>query len=340
MRLSKQSLAFAVAVAVLLFTLWRLVEPGEAQKIPPEFVLYVKEPKATTAGTPPLGNWDTPTGVVAVDGDLFVLDTGNDRILKLDKTGRVTAILCEVGDCGRLLKAPQAITAHEGLLYVANTGAGQVVVLSTDGSLISTIEPRVSATAGKERFAPSGIVVSTEGDIYVADTGKDLVLRLSNGGETASVFMSDKGESDKYRVSKPIGLSIDVWGNIYIANSGNGRIRKYSPEGRHLQEFAMRSNPAFFSPAYLAIDISGNVYFTDNRSRMVYVYSPTGDLVGTVGLLNARRVDSPGVLRDPQGLCWEGTTLYVADRTAGLFGFQIDPSYWRTKQHLQSWSHP
>ena len=102
----------------------------------------------------------------------------------------------------------------------------------------------------------------------------------------------------------------------------------------------MRSNPAFFSPAYLAIDISGNVYFTDNRSRMIFVYDPAGNLVGTVGLLDARRIDSPGVLRDPQGICWEGSTLYVADRTAGLFGFEIDPGYWRTRPPSQSWLHP
>ncbi len=327
-------------VAIALITLWLVLEPSGSRETAPEFVLYFSQPGPAVEGSPPTGNWAAPAGVVAIGTRLFVLDSGNDRVLELDPAGRVTGVLCESGDCQFLLKNPQALATDGEKLYVANTVAGQVVVLSTDGSIVSTIKIVPPGSPNKGEFTPNGIAVSPTGEVYVSDRARDLVLRLSSDSRSTSVFLDGLGESEKYRAVKPMGLAVDVWGNIYVANSGSGPIRKYSAAGRHLQEFSLRSNPAFFSPAYVALDGRGNVYFTDNRSRLVYVYTEAGDLAGVVGLLDSGRVDSPGVLREPWGLNMVRGTLYIADKESGLFGFRIDPDYWKSAQHSQAGRHP
>ncbi len=330
---------FSAAFVVTLGAVFVWVGQGPGKPLPPEFVLYAKDPKPVSDQLAPVGAWADPSAVAMIGGRLFVLDSGNDRVIEVDREGRAVAVLCESGDCRFLLKEPRAMAALGGELYIANTGAGQVVVLAADGSASRSIDIRAPGAPATGRFLPSGIAVSPNGEIYVADTEKNTVLRLSNDGGESAVFLDGVGDSEKYRLSRPTGLAVDASGNVYVASSGSGRIRKYSPEGRHLQEFAMRSNPEYFSPAYVALDASGNVYFTDNRSRMVYVYNQQGTLVGVVGLLNASRVDSPGVLREPAGLLLAGDTLYVADRESGLFGFRIDREYWKTVQRANEWVH-
>lgn len=329
-----------VALLAIPVILWVLVDPGPRQPLPPEFALYVKQPKPAGQGAAPWGNWVSPSAVASIDSRIFVLDTGNDRIVEVDKSGDVKAVLCESGPCQFLLKGPQALVAHDGKLYVANTGSGQVIVLLADGSVDTTRDLVVPDARGDQRISPSGIAVSPAGEIYVADTSRNLVLRIGSNRAPAAVLLDAQGENEKYQVDRPMGLALDTWENLYVANGGNGSIRKYSPAGRHLQEFSLVSNPGFFSPAYLAVDSLGNVYFTDNRRRMVYVFRASGDLAGVVGLLDASKVDSPGVLRDPAGLHIDREMLYVADRASGLFGFRVDPAHWSTAQQYTNWNHP
>lgn len=339
MQLNKQRVTL-LAILAISIVLWRLLGIGETQPSPPEFILYVQQPKPAEESLPPVGSWATPTDVVAIGDRLFVLDSGNDRIVEMDRDGKSRAVLCEAGDCQFLLKDPRAMVAHQEQLYVANTGAGQIVVLSTSGSVVKTIDIVIPGADGREKFSPSGIVVSPAGDMYVTDAVKKLVLQVSSDGRSASVFLGETGESEKYRVSRPMGVALDAWGNVYVADSASGRIRKYSPERRHLQEFALRTNPSFFSPAYVAVDVKGNVYFTDNQSRMINVYDNLSNFVGVVGLLDARKVDSPGVLRDPSGLHLSENTLYVADKSAGVFAFRVNPDYWKTTQSSRTPRHP
>lgn len=338
----KLKLPLACVAVVLLAGWWiaSAIGAGRNQPTPPEFVLYAKEPVAAVEGSIRPGNWNGPAAITVIGNRLYVLDTGNDRILELDDNGKVSAVLCERGECAFLLNGAQSVTARNGQLYVANSGAGQVVVLSPGGSVVETIDVSIPNQDPSAKLSPAGIAVAGNGDIYVADTLRNLVLRWSSADRAWSIAIGAWAQSAKYRANRPLGLAVDARDNLYVAESGDGSIRMYSPEGRHLQEFVMRSNPTFFSPAFVAVDPLGDVYFTDNRSRMIFVYGPAGDLVGNVGLLDARHVDSPGVLRDPQGIHWAENILYVADRTAGIFGFRIDPAYWRTRAATPSWSHP
>lgn len=342
MTAKKRVLTIGAIIGVPLLGWWLLFVLSSGDKgnkpSPPEFVLYVKQPEAAIEGSLRPGNWD-PRAVTAIGNRLFILDSGNDRILELNDTGKVTAVLCEADDCAFLLKNAQSITNDKVKLYVANTGAEQVVVLYPDGSVVETIKMLISGVGDGDRFSPAGIAVSRQGDIYVSDLKRNLVARRSADGAWSTVLAA-WNDSLKYRANGPLGLAVDARDNLYVANSGDGTIRLYSAAGRHLQEFSMRSNPAFFSPAHVAVDPPGNVYFTDNRSRVVYVYQPAGELIGTVGLLDGSRVDSPAVLREPMGIHFARDTLYVADRAAGVFGFQIDPDYWRSTQPARGRGHP
>src|SRR3989304_3018889 len=123
MKISKRTLMLLLIAAFPLAALWLLfglgIAPGASQPPPPEFTLYARQPTPAVEGSIPPRNWEAPMAVAAIGDRLFVLDTGNDRILELDRSGKVTAVLCETGDCQFLLKSAQALTVKDEELYVA-----------------------------------------------------------------------------------------------------------------------------------------------------------------------------------------------------------------------------
>jgi sugar lactone lactonase YvrE len=126
--------------------------------------------------------FDTPSAI-AVDrhGVLFVADTGNDAIRRIDKDGTVTTLALppedEQGADGQrpLLRRPAALAlTHDGYLYIGGAG-GRIVQRSPDGhyrALMDADRPPQASYAGDgsvRLYAPRGIAVRRDGGLVVAD---------------------------------------------------------------------------------------------------------------------------------------------------------------------------
>ncbi len=85
---------------------------------------------------PSPAGWNQPSDIVAIGGRWFVLDTGNNRILELNDDGAIVQVMDQQRESGLALSGPMAIASDGRYLYVANSGAAQVLVLTPDGSLV------------------------------------------------------------------------------------------------------------------------------------------------------------------------------------------------------------
>jgi DNA-binding beta-propeller fold protein YncE len=140
---------------------------------------------ATTA------RFDTPCGVAAAPGgDLFVADTGNNRIREVTRSGAAQGFVVTTLDLrapdgsGVELRSPVGIAAtHDNFLYVTEQSRGRVWQIAPDRTA------RVVAGAGsgfadgdgrtEARFnQPAGIAVDREGALYVADGANYLVRKI------------------------------------------------------------------------------------------------------------------------------------------------------------------
>jgi sugar lactone lactonase YvrE len=131
--------------------------------------------------------FDTPSAIVAgKDGVLFVADTGNDAIRRIDKTGAVTTLAPPVGADGHpLLHRPVALAlTHDGTLYVGGAG-GRIVQIDPQGPYHALMDadrpPQTSfGSDGSVRlYAPRGIAVRRDGTLVVADGAALRVLALA-----------------------------------------------------------------------------------------------------------------------------------------------------------------
>ena len=180
--------------------------------------------------------FNQPTGI-AVDGtgNIFVSDSGNHRIRKIDTTGSIYTVV------GTGVAGNNVSTINGG----PNNPNGNTR-LSGDGLL--GIASRVSN--------PKALAVDAAGNLYIADTGNHRILMLSATDGTTTTVVGFTGTasanttlagtdgitritSTTYgegqaanvaRLSSPQGVSVDGNGNIYIADTGNHAIRMVSAD--------------------------------------------------------------------------------------------------------------
>ncbi|MFJ1469744.1 gluconolaconase [Massilia orientalis] len=128
-------------------------------------------------GTGTAAAFDTPSAL-AVDkhGVLFVADTGNNAIRRIDRNGAVTTLARAPEDERRpLLRRPVALAlTHDGYLYASGAG-GRILQFDPSGqyhALPDADHPEGASYAsdGSVRlYAPRGIAVKRDGALVVAD---------------------------------------------------------------------------------------------------------------------------------------------------------------------------
>ena len=284
----------------------------------------------TTAGAQPSAEWriDTYAGLpdirdngpaidarlaspsgVALDGagNLYITDTGNHRIRKVDSSGIITTIAGTGergfgGDGGAAVQAqlssPYGVAVDgAGNIYITDLGNHRVRKVHSSG-VITTIAgtgergfggdggPAVQA----QLWSPTGVVLDGAGNLYIADRANHRIRKVDFSGVITTVagtgergFGGDGRPADQAQLTSPSGVAVDGAGNLYIADRGNYRIRKVDSSGT-ITTFAGTGDRRFggdgglaveahlWSPYDVATDGAGNLYIaatSHNRIRKV-----------------------------------------------------------------------
>ncbi len=218
------------------------------------------------ANTEPLSN---PSGV-AVDnkGNIYIADTGNNTIRKVDTNGVLqtfagTSKPCPHGKCGdgalatkARLNAPQGVAVDsKGNVYIADTGDDRIrVVQASTGKIlrfaglwnVSCSDPTTpcgdggAANAASLR-APMAVAVDKQNNVYIADSGDNrvrvvgskskIINALAGNGTTCAPstgICGDGASALSARMGPPRGVAVDQTGNVYIADTRDNRIRLVS----------------------------------------------------------------------------------------------------------------
>ena len=198
-----------------------------------------------------------PSGLaLGVDGSLFIADSGNHRIRRLDRAQQVIVTVAgsgtagEAGDGGLGVQAelnnPSGVAVDGiGHLFIADTMNNRVRRVDAVNGIIGTV-----AGTGEEGFdgdgnsatlarlmQPSGITVDAEGAVYLSDTFNNRIRRIDGeSGIITTVVGTDlRGHSINGMVAataplnNPMGLTRDPLGNLLVADSGNHCVLRIMP---------------------------------------------------------------------------------------------------------------
>ncbi|MCB1023057.1 MAG: redoxin domain-containing protein [Acidobacteria bacterium] len=245
--------------------------------------------------------FDSPQGM-AIDGDdLYVADTENHLIRKVDlKTKTVST----VGGTGTLdgftgiggkpletpLRSPWDLSLVGNDLYIAMAGSHQIWRLQLDKENIEPYagtrwEARTDGKIKKAAFAqPSGIV-SDGSKLFVADSESNIIREIDLQKETVETLVGgdlfsfgDKdGRGDNVRLQHPLGVAL-YDGKVLIADTYNDKIKLLDPQNRTVETFLGTgkagqndgANPTFYEPGGISI-AAGKLFIADTNNQAIRV---------------------------------------------------------------------
>lgn len=322
------ALALAVALVLVVGLVAFVSERAGGSRVsalefPARLVQHLESP--AIEGQTAVGGWKQPSAMTVLQGRWFVLDTGNNRILELDEGGTVRAVLDRQRDERLALQGAMAITSDERYLYVANSGASQVLVLEPSGRVVKVLALERVAPQDQALPRPIGLAVTRNGELLISDGDNHRVLRYASNGRLLHAVGSGKRDSGQDGFNTPAGLALDQMDNIYVVDILNGRVQQLSPDGAFLRQFGRLGDTAgtLSRPKDVAVDRAGNVYVSDGLLASVQVFSPQGEYLGLIGRKNGGDPNSVSLFEAPAGLTISRDALYVVDRFAGLFVFQL-----------------
>ena len=254
-----------------------------------------------------------PRGL-AVDGsgNLYVSDSGNGRIRRIDAEGVITTIAGTggrgfSGDGGPATEAQFAALAYLaadelGNLYVSDSGNHRIRRIDTEGVITTIAGTGVRGFSGdggpatEARFsAPGGLALDGSGNLYVADSGNNRIRRIDAEGVVTTIagsgpvfsqggYSGDGGPATEAQFALPRGLALDGSGNLYVADSGNQRIRVIRPPGERnpvTNEFPHFANGDSTVSDLVLVNVD-----TKTVTPVVRFYSSKGDPISADLLLD------------------------------------------------------
>lgn len=276
-----------------------------------------------------------PEDILIHKDKIYIVDTGNHRIVISDKKGNILSVVGE-----EELDQPTGIFVNDaGEMIVADYGLEKVAVFSPEGKVTRWYERPNSPIFGKTtNFKPRKVVSDKRGNIYIVSEGSyDGIIQLSKDGEFLGyfganltgksvveaiqdiVFTQEQKAKLFNRIPKTFGnVTIDAMGMVYsITPSVKGNaVKKHNVSGKQtLYEAGKMVDEDNF------VDITAGKYgqiYAVTETGLVYEYDSTGSLVFSFGG-RAISTERNGLFTVASGISVdENDYLYILDKERGI----------------------
>jgi len=204
---------------------------------------------------------------IAVDpgGYIWVADSGNDRLVRMDRTGRILLTVGSSGSGSGEFSEPKGIAiTGKGIIYVADSDNERIQVLNIDGIFMS----RITSAGRKNLDTPSDVDVDPLGNIFVTDEGKHRVVKFDRQGRYLRAFGSE-GEGNGQFI-KPSSIAV-INDEIYVLDTGNDRVQIFDHDGRFLRKFGTEGSGKgdFKEPASISRKDASTILVADNGNKRI-----------------------------------------------------------------------
>lgn len=318
--------------------------PPEATQFSPTARQVIGQPDFTTFRPnygrvePNAEGFNSPLGGTLVQGNVFLADAGNNRVMSFPvQNGTITVANYVLGQNELYQGAPNNVDGRE--LFFADPQGGASV--ATDGAGIaidnSSSPPRlyISDTKNNRILGFSDARRVKQGDRADLVIGqRDLKRTLVNDPANSADQVTETG------LNLPANIAVDAAGNLYIADSGNGRVVRYPrpfDQTAPLRPDLVLGQPDFNShltdassrimdrPYGIAFTQAGHLLVSDvSHNRVLFFRKPEGGdftrgmaaekVIGQSDFVTTTSGSVPNRMSGPRGIATDtDDRLYVCD---------------------------
>jgi uncharacterized protein (TIGR03437 family) len=173
-------------------------------------------------------------------GNLYIADSGNNSIRKIDTGGKMSSI---IGANGSPLNNPLGITVDaKGAIYIADTRNhrvrkivnGAMTTIAGNGTGGYT-KDGIPATQS-ELYYPKDVAVDAAGNVYIVDSYNFRIRMITTDGTIYTIAgngrigsSGDGGPATSAQFNFPAGIALGPGGVIYVSDTQNNVVRMLTP---------------------------------------------------------------------------------------------------------------
>ncbi|GGG53447.1 SMP-30/gluconolactonase/LRE family protein [Paenibacillus radicis (ex Gao et al. 2016)] len=295
-----------------------------------------------------IGKFKEPTDLyVDDDGQLYVLDAGNGRIVVFDEQWKVVREIRGFQNGGKQdqFANPQGLfVTKKGQIFVADTDNSRVVELTNEGEFVREIgAPKSEVIRDGFEYFPKKVGVDNAGRIYVIGRGVfDGIIEFDSDGVFTGFMgtnrvkfdvwdyfwkkLSTKAQKSKLAQFVPLefnNLDLDQEGFIYTTtaevNSADPIKRLNSTgvdvlrrEGYFFPRGDVYSSNPNASSILIDVQVGANGVYSalDSRKGRVFTYNEDGNLMYVFGRIGTQE----GTFKTPVAVESRGSQFFVLDQ--------------------------
>ena len=256
--------------------------------------------------------------VMSPSGEMYIADSGNHRIRKVDTAGIINTIAgdgtnASTGDGGvassAQLASPTGLAlAPDGSLYIAEATGHRIRRIAPDGTISTIAGTGVAGFSGDDGLAiaaqlnsPSYLAVSSDGTLFIADSGNNRIRQITTDGRIITYAgtgvagsAGDGSAASAAQLFNPKGMELGPDGSLYVAEYGGHRIRRISVDGV-ITTIAGTGSPGtsgdggvavaaqLNGPMDVAIAKDDSIYIVEYLGRRIRKVSADGTIVSVAG---------------------------------------------------------
>lgn len=298
-----------------------------------------------------MASLNSPKGLTLdAAGNIFIADTGNHRIRKIDILTGIISTIAGTGTAGfagdgglataAQLSSPSGVCVDNTNIYIADTGNNRIRSIDLFSLNITTYAG--TGTAGfsgdngtaiaAQLNSPTGISFDNNNkNLVIADTGNHCirmilltttVITTVAGTGGSGGFSGDGGLATAATLSSPTGASIKLANkDLYIADTGNNRVRFVNGTTGTISTFAgtgiagysgdggLATMAEVSSPAKVFLGTAGKLFVSDSGNNCIRLIS--GVTISTIPNTGPNQLNNPTGIYETVTLPYAGT--YIAD---------------------------
>lgn len=306
-----------------------------------------------TNSTPLASSFSSPYGIVKIANALYVADTTNQVIRKIDLgSNTVTTFSGIVGTAGSTdtsggtprFNGPRSLAVSGNVIYVANLGAHNIRKIDLGNNNVVTTVAGTANTQGYRDTAdgaplfrsPNALLV-VGSNLYVGDSGNNVIRKIDLGTNTVTTLAGNgtagyaDGTGTAAQFNSPGSMVLDSSGDyIYVADNGNFYVRKVRITAPNVGEVTTlvgsgiggyrdgTGKVAYFNSVFAMVGVGNLLYLADYGNYLIRTVDPATKSVGTaMGTYNVAG-DADGAALDPKPMLSQivkvGSDFYATDK--------------------------